>query len=136
MTSTFQEPVVGWIDNLYGPTGVVAGAGSGVLRTMYEVQRAMSNETFLMIFLIQFRHCDKNINANIVPVDMTVNALIVAAQDAGMKKSRHNSSAMEKLYEIPIYNYVSSVQNPLTWGEFTDLNIEYGFDYPFSSAIW
>jgi hypothetical protein len=34
VTSTYREPVIGWIDNLYGPTGVVAGAGSGVLRTM------------------------------------------------------------------------------------------------------
>lgn len=37
---------------------------------------------------------------------------------------------------IPIYNYVSSVENPLTWGQFTDLNIMLGFEYPFSSAIW
>lgn len=37
---------------------------------------------------------------------------------------------------MPIYNYVSSVENPLTWGQFTELNIQNGFDYPFSSAIW
>lgn len=60
VTSSAKEPLVGWIDNLYGPTGVVAGAGTGVLRTM---------------------HCDKNINANIVPVDYCVNALIAAAWD-------------------------------------------------------
>lgn len=83
---------------------------------------------------LHFRHCDKNINANIVPVDMTVNALIVSAYDTATKRSQ-NIEAVEKP-EIPIYNYVSSVQNPLTWGRFTDLNIAYGFDYPFSSAIW
>lgn len=60
VTSSAKEPLVGWIDNLYGPTGVVAGAGTGVLRTM---------------------HCDKKINANIVPVDFCVNALIAAAWD-------------------------------------------------------
>lgn len=38
--------------------------------------------------------------------------------------------------DIPIYNYVSSVENPLTWGQFTDQNIRNGFDYPFSTAIW
>lgn len=38
--------------------------------------------------------------------------------------------------DMPIYNYVSSVENPLTWGQFTELNIQNGFDYPFSSAIW
>lgn len=35
-----------------------------------------------------------------------------------------------------MYNYVSSVEKPLTWGEFTDYNIKYGFEQPFSSAIW
>lgn len=38
--------------------------------------------------------------------------------------------------DIPIYNYVSSVENPLTWGQFTDQNIRNGFDFPFSTAIW
>lgn len=60
VTSSAKEPLVGWIDNLYGPTGVVAGAGTGVLRTM---------------------HCNRDINANIVPVDYCVNALIAAAWD-------------------------------------------------------
>lgn len=60
VTSSVREPVVGYIDNLYGPTGVVAGAGTGVLRTM---------------------HCNPSITANIVPVDMTVNALIASAWD-------------------------------------------------------
>lgn len=85
-----------------------------------------------MICCFKSRHCDKNINANIVPVDMTVNALIVSAYDAATKKAQQTNEP----FEIPIYNYVSSVQNPLTWGRFTDLNIEYGFDYPFTSAIW
>lgn len=40
---------------MYGATGVCAGAGSGVLRTL---------------------HCDSNLLANIVPVDMVVNAMI------------------------------------------------------------
>ena len=85
---------------------------------------------------ISFRHCDKNINANIVPVDMTVNALIVSAYDAATKKAQTNAGVIKKPHNIPIYNYVSSVQNPLTWGRFTDLNIAHGFDYPYSSAIW
>lgn len=64
---------------------------------------------------------------------MTVNALIISAFDAATRKTQQTIDAP---YDIPIYNYVSSVQNPLTWGKFTDLNIEHGFDYPFSSAIW
>lgn len=79
-------------------------------------------------------HCDETINANIVPVDMACNALIVSAYDAAMKKAR--DSADRSPDNIPIYNYVSSVQNRLNWGEFTHLNLKYGFQYPFSSAIW
>ncbi|XP_063703930.1 fatty acyl-CoA reductase wat-like isoform X2 [Culicoides brevitarsis] len=109
VTSSAKEPVIGWIDNLYGPTGVVAGAGTGILRTM---------------------HCDKDINANIVPVDYTVNALIASVWDVAKAHEKHPAE------EIPIYNYVSSVENPITWGDFTDLNINYGFEFPFSSAIW
>jgi len=66
-----------------------------------------------------------------------VNALIVSAYDVANKRSETRSSEAEKeVCDIPIYNYVSSVQNPLKWGEFTELNMRYGFIYPFSSAIW
>lgn len=151
---------MGWIDNLYGPTGVVAGVGTGVLRTM---------------------HCDRDINANIVPVDMTVSALISCAWDTAnrygnnqrsdsnktLDENNNNISQNYEIYKdnynltcnncdnnnnnlmysketstqtdlemVPIYNYVSSVQNPLTWGEFTELNIKHGFEFPFSSPIW
>jgi hypothetical protein len=36
---------------------------------------------------------------------------------------------------IPIYNYVSSTQNPITWGEFMRLN-EYGINYPSFKCMW
>lgn len=63
VTSSAREPVVGWIDNLNGPTGVIAGAGTGILRTL---------------------HCNPDVIANIVPVDMTVNALICSAWDVAV----------------------------------------------------
>lgn len=67
---------------------------------------------------------------------MTVNALIISAHDVAVKKAQQLAAENEKPYDIPIYNYVSSIQHPLTWGKFTDLNIQHGFKYPFSSAIW
>lgn len=85
-------------------------------------------------------HCDKDKNANIVPVDMTVNALLACAWDVAERQNspipQINLDQMNKSESIPVYNYVSSVENPLTWGEFCDLNIAKGFDYPFSNAIW
>ena len=65
VVSTYKEPLPGWIDNMYGPTGVAAGAGAGLLRSI---------------------HCDGSLKANIVPGDLTVNALIASAWDTYSKK--------------------------------------------------
>lgn len=61
VTSTKEEPLRGWVDNLYGPNGIAVGAGCGVLRIL---------------------QVDLAIEANFVPVDMTVNAIIASARDA------------------------------------------------------
>lgn len=68
---------------MYGPTGVAAGAGVGLLRTLY---------------------CDKDVNANLVPVDMCVNSLITSAWEVGKsfqegtKKNRHYSTLSFSTY--------------------------------------
>lgn len=51
------EPVPGWTDNIHGPTGLLLAGGSGVLRVM---------------------HCDKEANADFVPVDLLANALCIS----------------------------------------------------------
>lgn len=56
--ATYKEPIRGWSDNIYGPTGVIVGAGTGVLRVIQS---------------------DEETVANMVPVDMAVNGLIAAA---------------------------------------------------------
>jgi len=107
--STYQEPVRGWIDNFYGPTGVIAGAGTGVLRTL---------------------RCNPKNVANMVPVDMCVNGILCAAWDVAEKYSRDIQS------EVPIYNYCSPKENELTWGDFTDKTTKYGIMHPPLKAIW
>jgi fatty acyl-CoA reductase len=62
--STRDEPISGWIDNVYGPTGVFVGAGTGFIETM---------------------HIDGETIANMVPVDMAVNALRVSAWEVASK---------------------------------------------------
>jgi fatty acyl-CoA reductase len=49
---------------MYGPTGVFVGAGTGFIKTI---------------------HVNGTKTANIVPVDMTVNALIVSAWEVANK---------------------------------------------------
>lgn len=53
-----KEPVAGWVDNWNGPTGLIAAAGKGFFRTML---------------------CDENNVADLVPVDVVINLMIVAA---------------------------------------------------------
>ncbi|OXU24628.1 hypothetical protein TSAR_006068 [Trichomalopsis sarcophagae] len=108
--STYQEPLRGWIDNMYGPIGVAAGAGTGLLRSI---------------------HCDGSMRANVVPGDMTVNALIASAWDvATIKKNNKNSN------EIPVYNYVYSQENAITWDDLKDMSAKYGLDLPTTRAVW
>lgn len=108
--STYIEPTRGWIDNLYGPTGVAAGAGTGLLRSI---------------------HCDGSVHANVVPADFTVNALIACAWDIGTIQRSNNKSHSD----IPIYNYVSK-DNPITYDQLKDMSAKYGLEIPSTRAIW
>ncbi len=59
-----KEPIPGWINNVYGPTGVVAACAVGLMRTLYS---------------------DKNCKANVVPCDYVVNAAIASAWSVGTR---------------------------------------------------
>lgn len=65
MLATYREPVRGWIDNIYGPTGVIVGAGQGVLHVWF---------------------VDEDIVPDLIPVDIAVNALICATKETATKK--------------------------------------------------
>ncbi|XP_063836686.1 putative fatty acyl-CoA reductase CG5065 [Ostrinia nubilalis] len=66
----WQEPLPGWTDNINGPTGLLIGAGKGVIRTMY---------------------CKSNSYADYLPVDVFINGIMISAWNYityGDKKSR------------------------------------------------
>ncbi|XP_018905583.2 fatty acyl-CoA reductase wat [Bemisia tabaci] len=153
--ATAKDPLPGWINNYYGPTGVVAGAGVGLLRTL---------------------HADGDCVADIVPVDYVINAIIAAGWDIGLSfKPREDpltrkSSDLEKLLQIPdiaktadetselevteqtlledltpgkkqdssipVYNFVSSNQNKLTWRKYMDLSAVAAPEVPSKMAVW
>lgn len=64
VTSTAKEPIRGWINNLYGPTGVTAGAMKGILRTFPG---------------------DGECPAELVPVDYVINSIIACAWDTSTR---------------------------------------------------
>ncbi|XP_023708259.1 fatty acyl-CoA reductase wat, partial [Cryptotermes secundus] len=123
VVNTASEPVVAWMNNVYGAAGVVIGAGVGLLKSL---------------------HCDKDIAADIVPVDMAINAALAIAWEVAQHTSENKpvqylnteiktTSKNEDI--IPVYNYISSAQNPIMWGEFMKLS-EYGLNFPSLKFVW
>ncbi|XP_063912771.1 fatty acyl-CoA reductase wat-like isoform X2 [Zophobas morio] len=75
-----------------------------------------------------------NMALGFIPGDMAVAALIASAWD--VHRNYQNVPIISRK-TIPIYNYVSSPDNPITCGEFIRLNINvYGEFYPLSKCFW
>ncbi|XP_014246768.1 putative fatty acyl-CoA reductase CG5065 isoform X2 [Cimex lectularius] len=65
VSGAWKEPLPGWVDNLNGPTGILAGAGKGVLRSMI---------------------CYGDCIADLIPVDLAINCLIAVAWQTAVKR--------------------------------------------------
>nr|CAH7761030.1 unnamed protein product [Callosobruchus chinensis] len=109
VVSTYKEPVRAWINNMYGATGVFAGAAVGLLKVLY---------------------CDEDCVANLVPVDMVVNSIIATGWEIGTEFQK------TKTNDIKIYNYESSNDNPITWKNYMAKSYQYGINTPSAKAIW
>lgn len=105
VTAAYKEPMPGWVDNLNGPTGLLVGAGKGVIRTM---------------------HCNDSYLADVIPVDMAVNACIILSY----------LTAIEKPKDIRICNVTQSGHNGITWGQALDLGRIHVQEFPFSVCLW
>lgn len=62
------EPIPGWTDNINGPTGLLIGAGKGVLRSMY---------------------CNPSTYGDYLPVDYAVNGIMVSSWNFVYNKWAH-----------------------------------------------
>ena len=62
---TRKEPLSGWIDHLYGPTGTFTLVAMGIIRSLEGNVRAV---------------------VDIVPGDMVISALVTSAWDVHMRK--------------------------------------------------
>lgn len=71
MISTFQEPVRGWVNNLYGPLGLILAFGLGILHVYDGDIRDES--------------------VDMVPVDMVVNSLICATREVALNHKTKSS---------------------------------------------
>ena len=108
VASTAHEPFPGWIDNYNGPMGVATGCTSGIMRVV---------------------RCDGERVPNVIPVDLTVNALLACAWDVAAQKKRRGEDML-------IYNYTSTVEAPITWERFRANMVKYANKYPPQTALW
>ncbi|XP_051165961.1 putative fatty acyl-CoA reductase CG5065 [Leptopilina boulardi] len=96
VSSTYNTPLKGWTDNLFGTNGFILPGLIGVLKIIL---------------------CDKSKKLEIIPADLTVNALIVCAWDVALNKTKAD-------YPF-VYNYISSWTNSITYGEYYNLSYKY-----------
>ncbi|XP_012281888.1 putative fatty acyl-CoA reductase CG5065 [Orussus abietinus] len=108
VTPSWVEPLPGWVDSLNGPVGLIVAAGKGVIRSM---------------------HCNANYHAEVIPVDMAINALIAIAHRIG-------TNTLDRSKNMPVFNITQSGVKPITWGEILEKGKKVAHEYPFEGAIW
>lgn len=86
VTAALKEPYPGWIEGMNGPTGLMIGAARGVVRSM---------------------HCNPDFPADIVPVDIAINAIIAAAHERGRKHEKES---------VDFFNAVLTPGTLPSWG--------------------
>lgn len=106
VAASWREPFPGWVDNLNGPSGVIAGIGKGVLRTFY---------------------CKGEGIADWFPVDLCINLLLCIAWKTSKKQPGD---------EIKVYNCTSGGDNPITWTNIGELCKASARKAAYEGALW
>ncbi|XP_059487923.1 putative fatty acyl-CoA reductase CG5065 [Neocloeon triangulifer] len=101
VTAAWKDPISGWVDNLNGPTGMIAGAGKGVLRTIL---------------------CYRDLVADLVPVDICINLMISVAWNTAVHRPRDmlvyncTSGSLNpiKWHQVEKYGYHYLIEHPFS----------------------
>ncbi|XP_045770535.1 fatty acyl-CoA reductase 1-like [Maniola jurtina] len=106
--SSHTEPLVGWIENLNGPVGMMIASGKGILRTMYT---------------------NPDLEADYIPVDVCIKSFIAGAWARGTQKLKPTD-------EIDVYNCSSSHMKTMTMGEVVDYGKKIVREIPLEGMLW
>lgn len=88
VVASWREPFSGWIDNVNGPTGIILGAGKGLIRSMF---------------------AERSYVADLVPVDTVINLIVSLGWFAHVYKNQKQlNDAAESLTESLIGSGSSS----------------------------
>ncbi|XP_015373241.1 PREDICTED: putative fatty acyl-CoA reductase CG5065, partial [Diuraphis noxia] len=105
--SSIAEPVLGWIDNVNGPVGLMLACGKGIAHVML---------------------AHKDSTPDFMPVDVSIKAMIVAAYHRGT----HNLSSDNPL---TVYN-CSTVKKSITNNQIMQFAVKYFLLHPFDEILW
>uniref|UniRef100_A0A336KQE3 Fatty acyl-CoA reductase n=1 Tax=Culicoides sonorensis TaxID=179676 RepID=A0A336KQE3_CULSO len=108
VTPAVFSPLPGWVDSLNGPIGIMVGAGKGVIRSMV---------------------CNKDYDAEVIPVDVAINGLITAV----WKESLFGGT---KAKDIPVYNITCPETKRTSWGTVLNMGKQISREYPFEAGVW
>lgn len=103
---TWLEPLPGWMDNINGPTGLLIGAGKGVIRTMY---------------------CNNSGYADYLPADICVNGILIACWkylDLGHKEKYVYNLTTNSEWQVTWQQIIDVGKEIIT------------NDIPLSNAVW
>lgn len=85
-------------------------------------------------------NCDPAATSNTIPADTTINSLICTAWDVSKKcgtySDENHIETPPKSPPITVYNYVSTQNNSLTWGNYMEKAEKFGVNYPSVKAVW
>lgn len=108
VTPAVESPLPGWVDSLNGPIGIMVGAGKGVIRSMV---------------------CNKDYDAEVIPVDVAINGLITAV----WKESLFGG---KKAKDTPVYNITCPETKRTSWGTVLNKGKEISREFPFEAGVW
>ncbi|XP_039429448.1 fatty acyl-CoA reductase wat-like [Culex pipiens pallens] len=114
VVATFNEPIQGWVDNLYGMNGAIVGIGCGVLRVIQTGPDDMKND--------------------VMPADFVVNGTLAAIKYTVDRNALEAPSTDPD--RVAIYHVTSSVDNPLTNARFRSLVETIGGDHAPLNSLW
>ncbi|KAI8128070.1 putative fatty acyl-CoA reductase [Lucilia cuprina] len=108
VVSTIEEPIPGWVDNFNGPIGMLVACGVGILRTSY---------------------ADPDITADVIPVDVTVRALLIAAFNLATRQTIPRD-------ELEVINCANATINSINYGTVIRLGKICIKKNPFEKCLW
>ncbi|XP_071440782.1 putative fatty acyl-CoA reductase CG5065 [Hetaerina americana] len=125
VTAALKEPFPGWVDNVYGISGIMMEIGRGTIRSII---------------------CDDRLIVDLIPVDVVVNTLITVAWYTATQRPKNNNEGFEMASTNGVNNPASTLRvyncttsgggNPIQWDHYGRLTLKHVLQFPTRYVQW